>query len=57
MDKVAFPGPIEGRVGHPDLTHFVGQTPPRNAVQRALIDHVAAPTGAERRASSPDRQG
>ena len=24
---MAFPGPIEGRVGHPDLTHFIGQTP------------------------------
>jgi hypothetical protein len=29
---VAFPGPHQGRVGHLDLTHFIGQThglPPR----------------------------
>ena len=29
LDKVAFPGPHQGRVGHLDLAHFIGKFPAR----------------------------
>ena len=59
MDKVAFPGP-KGRIGHPDHTHFIGQTPERGTAHRLLITRRvielagASPSGAWRLLALPD---
>jgi hypothetical protein len=49
------PGP-KGRIGHPDHTHFIGQTPPHGWLIAGRWETLGAPTTAAQQQRADDHE-